>query len=113
MQPAASLLRYRNREIREEELRFLRGAARQAGSRAELLRSVCEAWQWRGHNGNPSLVACQDLLLRLEKRGLIELPASRRTGQGRRELPLLPPEFVALSWAEIEGGLGEIGRAHV
>ena len=42
MQPAAQLLRYRNRDIREEDLCFLRGEAQRADSRIELLRKVCD-----------------------------------------------------------------------
>ncbi len=109
MQPAAQLLRYRNRDIREEDLCFLRGEAQRADSRIELLRKVCDAWGWRQRNGEPSLVACRDLLLRLEQRGLIRLPASRRTGQGRRELPALPHELVALAWTELHGSLRDFG----
>jgi hypothetical protein len=107
MEHVAQLLRYRNREIGEEDLSFLRAESSRASTRSELLRSVCEAWHWRQHDGKPSIVACRDLLLRLEQRGLLQLPASRRTGCGRRELPLLPADHIALCWTQVEGRLSD------
>jgi hypothetical protein len=106
--PALSgpVLRYRNREIGEAELQFLRATIARCTSRKQLYDAVCAAWNWRQMNGAPSLVACQDLLLRLEERGHLQLPASRRRTQGkspRREIPLLPQELVPLSWIPVAG----------
>jgi hypothetical protein len=100
------LLRYRNREIRLADLEFLRSTIADCEIRKEVYLKVCEAWGWRQANGAPSVVACQDLLLRLEERGYLRLPASRKTsGTGlsasRRHLPVLPAELVALSWTPV------------
>lgn len=103
---AEPLLRYRNRAIGNAELRFLRDAIAQWGpthTRWQLARRICEAWDWRQANGGFSIYACQDLLLRLEQWGHLKLPALRRRpdGTGRRELPELPSEHIALSWVEL------------
>jgi hypothetical protein len=98
------LLRYRNREIRLADLEFLRSTIADCEIRKEVYLRVCVAWGWRKANGAPSVVACQDLLLRLEERGHLRLPASRKassTGPSRRRLPVLPAEFVALSWTPV------------
>jgi hypothetical protein len=48
-------------------------------TRAELARQVCDWLDWRGANGKDKAVACRVALLRLERHGLIVLPAPRRT----------------------------------
>lgn len=98
------LLRYRNREVRPTDLEFLRSTIADCETRKEVYLRVCEAWSWRQANGTPSIVACQDLLLRLEERGHLRLPASRKAsgrGPSRRRLPVLPAELVALSWTPV------------
>lgn len=48
-------------------------------SRAELSRRVCDWLNWRAANGKDKAVACRLALVRLERRGLITLPAPRRS----------------------------------
>lgn len=85
------LLRYRNREITEGDLEFLsEQCARPWGTRSELCGAVCEAWGWRQANGSPATYACSDLLLRLEERGLLELPLAKPEIRRRRWLADLP-----------------------
>jgi hypothetical protein len=48
-------------------------------SRAELARQVCDWLDWRAANGKDKAVACRLALVRLERRGLITLPAPRRS----------------------------------
>jgi len=85
------LLRYRNREITQDDLGFLSVlCAAEWGTRSELWRAVCEAWGWRQANGSPALYACSDLLLRLEERGLLELPLAKPEFRRRRWLADLP-----------------------
>lgn len=117
-EPAKSgcILRYRNREIGEAELEFLRSAIPGCRSRKELYAAVCAAWGWRQANGAPSLVGCQDLLLRLEERGHLQLPPSRTAeakGSSRRRLPVLPAELIPLSWVEVDGSRVELGALQV
>ena len=48
-------------------------------SRADLARQVCDWLDWRQANGKDKAVACRLALVRLERRGLITLPAPRRS----------------------------------
>ena len=48
-------------------------------SRAELARRVCDWLEWRAANGKDKAVACRLALVRLERRGLIDLPPARRS----------------------------------
>jgi hypothetical protein len=48
-------------------------------SRADLARQVCDWLDWRAANGKDKAVSCRLALLRLERRGLITLPAPRCT----------------------------------
>jgi Domain of unknown function (DUF4338) len=85
------VLRYRNREITPDDLEFLTElCAAEWGKRSELFRAVCDAWDWRQANGSPALYACSDLLLRLEERGLLELPLAKPEIRRRRWLADLP-----------------------
>lgn len=97
------LLRYRNREVREADLRFLRGLiARSDGRRrGDIAQDVCAAWGWRQANGAPAMFACVDLLLRLEERGHLRLPARRSVKRPGRRLPLLPTDLVPLAWIDV------------
>jgi Druantia protein DruA len=98
------LLRYRNREVTAADLEFLRGQCARWG-RTELAGAICEAWSWRQANGGLSLYACNDLLLRLEERGLVTLPTGvaprkKRDRQWLAGLPL-PPDLIALTGLEL------------
>jgi hypothetical protein len=112
------LLRYRNREVRPTDLELLRSTIADCGTRKEVYLRVCEAWSWRQANGAPSIVACQDLLLRLEERGYLQLPASRKAsgrGPSRRRLlriPLMPITRSGPSRSPSErSGAGHVGSS--
>ena len=47
-------------------------------TRADLARNVCDWLDWRAANGKDKAVACRLALVRLERRGLIDLPPARR-----------------------------------
>jgi hypothetical protein len=53
--------------------------ARPQRSRAELARQVCEWLSWRTEDGRAKAINCRVALGRLAERGLIQLPAPRRT----------------------------------
>jgi len=76
----AKVLRYRSREIGDQELRFIRATIERGEGlgRTELAEAICRAWDWRQRNGALSVVGCLDLLRRLAKEGHIELPAPQR-----------------------------------
>jgi hypothetical protein len=47
-------------------------------SRADLARRVCDWLDWRAANGKSKTASCRVALLRLERRGVIDLPPARR-----------------------------------
>lgn len=55
--------------------------------RTRLSQELCSLWQWRDAAGRPKDMACRTLLLKLERRGLVELPppvrSSNNSGRGR------------------------------
>src|SRR6202049_3552266 len=69
-------LRYRGREIREEDILYIRTLIEQypKESRRKLSVRVCEAWQWRQANGALRDMVCRGMLLMLERAGQIALP---------------------------------------
>jgi len=48
-------------------------------SRADLARSVCDWLDWRAESGKRKAVNCRVALVRLQRRGMIDLPPARRT----------------------------------
>lgn len=62
---------------------------------------MCQAWGWRQANGAWSECACRDLLLRLEERGAIVLPARRQARPRRRQLPRWPIDLLPLVGLEV------------
>lgn len=99
------VLRYRNREVTTADLEFLRLQCASTATRGDLVQAVCEVWKWRQVNGGPSAYACTDLLLRLEERGLLELPPPARPRRTRDRRPLaslpLPPDLIALTGLDV------------
>lgn len=112
---ARVLLRYRNREISQDDVEFLRRTcAAQWGRRFELCRAVCDTWGWRAPNGRPAIHACLDLLLRLEERGFIELPLSRRAAQRRNFATVpIPVDLIPLVGLEVRDPDADLTRVQV
>lgn len=52
-------------------------------SRYKLSRALCELWDWRDPKGQIQDMAARSLLLKLEQRGWITLPAKRRSSPNR------------------------------
>jgi hypothetical protein len=100
------LLRYRNRDVTAEDLRFLRAtlAARRGALRGAVAREICEAWRWRQLNGELAILACHDLLARLEEWGYLE-PRQRAasTRASRAGQSVLPADLIPLAWTEVWG----------
>lgn len=74
------LLRYRNRDIDQAAIDFIRKMieTHYAEGRKRLSVVLCEAWDWRTANGRTKDMAARDLLLRLEQKGYIELPPRKK-----------------------------------
>jgi len=71
------------RQVGPEEIRHARQVVRMCSglSRREPALTLCEHWGWVGATGKPQTRACWKLLERLEKEGLLELPAKRGPGR--------------------------------
>jgi len=103
------LLTYRGKEIRQEDVAFIRELIAQnpGDSRWSLSQRLCQAWNWRQANGALRDMVCRGLMLALERAGYIELPAKRQDSLNplvRRE----KPAPVAIDRGPIEGPLSLI-----
>ncbi|MEK7996394.1 MAG: Druantia anti-phage system protein DruA [Planctomycetota bacterium] len=62
--------------------------------RTQVSRELCNAWNWRDDSGRIKDMACRTLLLKLEARGLVNLPARRRASvNGARNRCLTHVEY--------------------
>ena len=100
--------RYRGREIRAEEILFIRQLiAQHPGlSRRRLSQKLCEAWQWKQANGALRDMMCRGLLLLLHRAGEIELPPVRYIPPNplaKRE----PPAPMLIDITPIRGSLSQ------
>ena len=76
-------------------------------TRSALSREVCGWMQWQGDDGRPKDVSCRVALLKLSRRGLIELPAAREILFGS---PAQVSQAAQSSWLRIEAPLAQLGR---
>jgi hypothetical protein len=74
------VFRYRCRSLGAQDIGFIQSAISRFYSkgRSHIARALCEAWGWVQSNGKFKEYAARDLLLRLEEKGLIELPPRLR-----------------------------------
>lgn len=87
------IVRYRNREIRAQDIAFIQSMieTHPGMGRTPLSRLLCTSWDWRGPGGALKQYACRDLLLRLEEWGHLRLPPRiKNNGQKKRAAVLLP-----------------------
>ena len=79
------LFRYRGRDLTAVDIAGIRTtiAAHFARGRTAIGLRLCEQWDWRQANGQYKAFAARDLLLRLERAGLVELPAPQRVKVNR------------------------------
>jgi Druantia protein DruA len=106
--------RYRGREIRPEDIIYIRALieGHPADSRRKLSTRLCEAWGWRQSNGALRDMVCRGLLLMLERAGEITLPPVAY----RRHNPLAQrsrPEPVLVDQSPIEAKLKDMGPIEV
>ncbi len=72
--------RYCGKEWTVEDLNRIREliGGHPEASRARLSQLVCEVFEWRCRNGKLKEMSCRVAMLRMQRDGLIELPAPRR-----------------------------------
>ena len=76
-------------------------------TRTSLSREVCGWMEWHGDDGAPKEMSCRVALLKLLRRGLIELPAAREVSFGR---PTPAAQAAQPGWLAIETPLAQLGR---
>lgn len=74
-------------------------------NRTRLSRELCRLWNWQRPDGQLKDMACRELLLKLEKRGLIKLPPRQSSVAGR--LPTIEPievdsRLVSCSFSDVK-----------
>jgi hypothetical protein len=105
------VLRVQGRELNEADLAMIRGwrASHPQWSRYYLSVALAEHWQWRNEAGRLKDMAARTLLLKLERRGLIELPAPlRRNGRSAAKPPSTQEDLPGLEPQKIEFPLREL-----
>lgn len=103
------VLRYRGRNVSEEDILYIREliAAHPGASRRTLSRKLCEVWHWRQSNGALRDMVCRGLLLMLQRAGRIALPQVAYV----RHNPLAArarPAAVLIDATPIEARLGDL-----
>lgn len=89
----ASLIQ--GRRVTDEDVCLIRRLLREnpAWHRTQLSRELCRVWGWFAANGRLKDMACRSLLLKLQARGVIALPARRSAsvnGWRNREVEQVP-----------------------
>ncbi len=74
------VFRYRSRDLGPQDICFIQRTIAQfyGKGRSHISRVLCKTWGWEQPNGKLKEYAARDLLLRLEEKGLIELPPRLR-----------------------------------
>ncbi len=74
------VIRVQGRELLPDDINYIREQINNHPEwhRTRLSREICAAWNWTDEVGRPKDMACRTMLLKLERRGLLELPPRRR-----------------------------------
>ncbi len=83
------------RHIATDEVAFIRGliAEHPDWGRTRLSQELCRCWNWRNARGQIKDMAARTLLLKIERRGLIDLPARQRPSTNHLRNRDLPEEL--------------------
>lgn len=82
----------RGRRIADNDVAFVRSIIERhfTKGRTFISKELCRLWSWRQPNGNLKQMAASELLLRLERRGLVKLPPRKTCKSGRRRKRPIP-----------------------
>lgn len=107
------VFRYRGRELTHNDISFIRETINKhyTKGRTPISRILCKAWHWTQANGEPKEYAARDLLLRLEEKGLVDLPPRIRPNNNRKkksfdQIPLFNKD-------PLTGSAGDYPEIHV
>src|SRR6201989_2552055 len=88
-----------SRTLEAKDLKWIRRLieAHPGWHRCKLSRNIAQGWEWRNQAGQRKDRACRSMLLKLEQKGLISLPAPQRpSNNGCAFRPVVPPMAEAL-----------------
>ena len=88
-----------SRTLEAKDLKWIRRLidAHPGWNRTKLSRHIAQRWEWRNHAGQLKDMACRSMLLKLEQKGLICLPARQKpSNNGCAFRPVAPPMPQAL-----------------
>src|ERR1700757_3954542 len=88
-----------SRTLEAKDLKWIRRLieAHPGSNRTKLSRHIAQRWEWRNQAGQLKDMACRSMLLKLEQKGLISLPAPQRpSNNGCAFRPVVPPMAEAL-----------------
>jgi len=96
-----------SRDFTEEIVEQIRVAVRDTAdlTRCALSRMVCGWMNWHGFDGRAKEASCRAALLKLERRGVIELPPAREVSFEPSSKAASPPEP---AWLRIKGTLSKL-----
>lgn len=97
------------RSLNQEDLGEIRDLIRSHPfwHRTRLSRELCERWNWRRSDGSLKDMACRTMLLKLDRRELIKLPARVKDAQNHRRGTKIPDMLHSMD--PIECPLGTLG----
>ena len=79
------------RQLSEQDITWIRKLIQDQPEwhRTRLSRELCKAWDWTNAKGELKDMACRTMLLKLDRMGIIQLPAPRSVGVGnaRKQIP--------------------------
>lgn len=78
--------------------------------RSRLSQEICKEWKWVNANGQLKDMACRTMLLKLERKGLLQLPPARSVCVGNSARPRTP---VVHDTIEIVCSLSELTPLHI
>jgi hypothetical protein len=96
------------RRLGAADLEWIGGliAAHPEWHRTRLSREICRCWEWKDEVGRPKDMACRTMLLKLERRGMLQLPKRRRPSVNHRRGQAFEP--LLHDTRPIQGPLGAI-----
>jgi len=96
-----TILKYRNKELTEDDIIFIREIINQhyQKGRTRISSILCQAWKWVQPNGKLKDLAARDLLLRLEEKELISLPPRMRNNNNRKKRSF--DQIIFSSWVPV------------
>jgi hypothetical protein len=100
----------RGRQITPDDLSFIQSLIQDHWQRGRkfISRELCHHWHWYQPNGNLKDMACRELLLRLERMGLTQLPPRKNSAYNEKRNRR--PSVVKTMETPLEGKLSHFGH---